>query len=105
MDDRSEQPRVLDYSPPPGPVGRTVNRITAVLGLLLALASGLFGLLMLIFGVPYLVDVLPKGNRLSPAFGEDVFESVMFIIIGLFCIYVAVRWIRSSVKALKRAGT
>ena len=72
----------------------------ALLGGLLAVIVGLFGGVLLYFGLPGLVHVLRKGNRSSPAFAGDVFETAMFVIIGVFCVAVAIRWVRSMVRVL-----
>jgi hypothetical protein len=70
---------------------------------LLATVSGLFGGVMLFYGIRAIPFVFSHRNRNSVSFGGDVFELAMFLGIGVFCLYVAVRWYR-KVPALMSGG-
>ena len=57
--------------------------------------AGLFGALMLFYGVAGIFWLVRDRRRVD---GEDVFEVAMFNIIGGLSAFVAIRWIRSAIK-------
>jgi hypothetical protein len=75
--------------------------------------SGLFGLLMLLFGlyltasvfiviwlrVPYHLHHPADAN-----FGSDVFETIVLILLSVFCDSVAVRWIIYAARGRRRTN-
>ena len=68
-----------------------MSALAAVLGTL----AGLFGALMLFYGVVGIFWLVRDRRRID---GEDVFEVAMFNIIGALSAYFAIRWIRSAIK-------
>jgi hypothetical protein len=94
-------------NPPVLPYGtRPVSHPRPLLGIvvaLLATVSGLFGGLMLFHGILGIPFVFSRRNRNSVTFGGDVFELAMFLVIGVFCLYISVRWYR-KVPALMSGG-
>lgn len=86
---------MLDYGRPP------TGRGNAVLGIvvgLLGLCALAFGMLMLFIGVPGIFEVFSSSN--SQDFPGDLFEVVMFLLIGIVCVYVAIRWFRAANRLL-----
>lgn len=60
---------------------------------LLGVCAGLFGALMLFYGIPGIVYVFTRSN--SRDFAGDLFELVMFLLIGVVSLYVSFRWCRA----------
>jgi hypothetical protein len=88
--DQSAEPPVLAYATP------SVHRGYPVLGAIVALlgaCTGLFGSLMLLVGIPAILDTFTRDN--SRDFPGDLFECSLFLLIGFFCLYIAVRWCRA----------
>ena len=86
-----EKKPTLDYAKPPAKDYRLIGGLAGVLGL----ALGMCAVPMLWMGVEGIVEVI----RLPPPridLPVDIFEIVMFILIGLFCGFVSVRWIRAG---------
>jgi hypothetical protein len=81
----------LAYATPPARRGRPE------LGVLVALlggGAGLFGALMLFFGITGIPYVFGRNNSID--FPGDVFGLVMFLLIGSICVCVAIRWCRAA---------
>ena len=89
-DPQTSQSTTLDYG---APAGRRGNPVLGVVVGVLGVCAGLFGGLMLFYGIPGIVYVFTRSN--SRDFGGDLFEVVMFVLIGIVSLYVAVRWCRS----------
>jgi len=49
---------------------------------------------MLFYGVPGIPYVFFHDNKVD--FPGDLFELIMFLVIGVFCLYVAFRWCRAA---------
>ena len=88
--DPPSQPAALDYAAPSTRRGKPALGI--IVGLLGACA-GLFGSLMLFYGIPGIVYVFTRSN--SRDFAGDLFMVVMFLLIGIVSLYVAFRWCRA----------
>ena len=80
----------MNYATPPTHRGRPVVGSFVAL---LAICASLFGLLMLSVGIPGLVEVCFHSEKAD--FAHDLFEVSMFLLIGVFCICVAIRWFRA----------
>ena len=87
----AETKPTLDYAKPPAKDYRLIRGAAGVLGL----ALGMFAVPMLWIGVEGLVEVIRRPPPRIDVPG-DIFEMVMFILIGLFCGFVSVRWIRAG---------
>jgi hypothetical protein len=79
------------------PVRRAQPFLGAIVAVL-AVADGLFGALMLLCGIPGIPYVMFHAN--SADFAGDVFQLTMFLLIGFFCLYIAVRWLREAARLL-----
>jgi hypothetical protein len=89
--DPPPRPAALDYAGPSTLRGRPVlGVIVAILGV----CVGSFGALTLSYGVVGIVYVFTRSNRRD--FAGDLFETVMFLLIGIVCLYVAFRWCRAA---------
>lgn len=95
MKDDIENPPPLDYATRQ-PRGRSqgLSVVAAVFGTF----AGLFGALMLFYGVGGVIWLMGEWKRWKFLDGGDVFEVVMFLLIGLVSSYVSVRWLRASIK-------
>lgn len=85
-------PPPLDYA---APASRAEPSATSPVPAVLGTVAGLFGALMLFYGVGAILGVLRDRRRLD---AEDLFEVVMINVIGGLSAAFAVRWIRSAVK-------
>ena len=56
---------------------------------------------MLYYGVPGLTYVFTRDNGRD--FGGDLFEIILFLLIGTICLYFAVRWCKAAIHMI--AGT
>ena len=83
-----------DYAKPPAKDHRLIRGLAAVLGL----ALGMFAVPMLWIGLEGLVEVLRRPPPRIDLPG-DMFGVAMFILIGLFCGFVSVRWIRAGLRS------
>lgn len=92
----SRKPVKLDYAAEPDRRGSQVLGI--VVGILGMLTGG-FGALTLFYGVIGMVCVFTRSLR--PDFAGDLFEGVMFLIIGSFCLAVSIRWYRTAGRIMK----
>jgi hypothetical protein len=84
--DPSTEPVKLEYAAPARRGRPVLGIIVAILGM----AAGMFGALMLFYGIPGIIYVFARDNRAD--FPGDLFEAAMFLIIGSFCLAVAIRW-------------
>ena len=84
------KPPALDYA---APSTRRGNPILGIVVGILGVCAGLFGAVMLFYAIPGVVYVFTRSNRGD--FAGDLFEVVMFLVIGAFCLYVAIRWCRA----------
>jgi hypothetical protein len=69
----------------------------------LGIFAGLFALPMLffgVFGIVYSLRYSKKSNRPG-----DLFEASMFLVIGLFCAFVCVRWCRMKIRLPQQRST
>lgn len=57
--------------------------------------AGLFGALMLFYGIDGVIWVLTRKNN-ARYFAEDSFAVMLFVLIGAVCAFVAVRWCRAA---------
>ena len=82
-----KDPIPLEYGSPdsraPGPLRRGIACILGALAGIFALPKLLFG----VVGVGYALMASTRADRLG-----DLFEAGMFLIIGLFCAFMCVRW-------------
>ncbi|HEY2588132.1 MAG TPA: hypothetical protein VGI81_20480 [Tepidisphaeraceae bacterium] len=81
---------VLTYATPSARRGRPV---LAVLVAILGIGAGLFGALMLFYGIAGVLYVCTRDNGAD--FPSDLIVVVLFLVIGIFCCYVALRWCRA----------
>ena len=92
IENKPDDPQALDYAAPATPArNSSMSAIAAVLGTV----AGLFGALMLFYGVAGIFWLVRDRRRVD---GEDVFEVAMFNIIGGLSAFFAIRWIRSAIK-------
>ena len=93
-----EQKPVLDYQPP------TPKSYRSLRGILLILLCIPFGIACVgataigVIGLTQLSNV-PQVDRPG-----DLFGMIMFIIIGLFCGIVTMRWLRAARRIMDRTG-
>jgi membrane associated rhomboid family serine protease len=88
-------PPVLPYHSPQPREPRGNPALAVLVGLLGAVA-GLFGALMLFYGCIGIWYVCTKSVRRD--LPGDLFEMGMFLLIGGFCEFIAVRWCRSVAR-------
>jgi uncharacterized membrane protein HdeD (DUF308 family) len=90
QNDQSSEPTALDYAKPSRRHG---NPVLGVVVAALGVCAGLFGALMLFYGIPGIVYVFTRSN--SRDFAGDLFEVVTFLLIGILSLYAAMRWCRA----------
>jgi hypothetical protein len=66
--------------------------------------AGLFGALMLFYGVLGIVWLIKEWRRWKFLDGEDVFEVGMLLLIGAVSAFVAFRWLRFAIKGGRATG-
>lgn len=94
--DPSREPVKLDYAAPPPRRGRSfLGIIVGILGI----TVGMFGMLMLINGILGVIYVLSHSNR--TVLRGDLFEAVMLLIIGSFCLAVSIRWCSAAGRMMR----
>jgi hypothetical protein len=80
---------VLAYS---APLARSGRPLLGTVVAVLAVVAGFFGAVMMFYGISGVPYVFFHDNSVD--FPGDLFELIMFLLIGMFCLYVAVRWCR-----------
>jgi hypothetical protein len=95
-----DEKRLLEYETPLPKAVRDQRLRTTIRGIALAIFSvpfGLFALFMLWIGVSGLAETIehPPPHVDLPG---DVFGIAMFVLIGLFCGFVFIRWFRAGCR-------
>jgi hypothetical protein len=91
QDNRAPQPTALDYAKPTRRRGNPVLGVTVGT---LGVCAGLFGTLMLFQAILGAVYVFTRSN--SRDLAGDFFALMLFLLIGIVCLYVAIRWCRAA---------
>ena len=92
IDSKSDDRPAPDYATAASrPKSSAMSPVAAIVGTV----AGLFGALMLFYGVGGIVWLVRDWRRVD---GEDVFAVAMFNVVGGLSAFFAVRWIRSALK-------
>jgi hypothetical protein len=91
MKERSKDIPPLEYATPKRPERSARSAAAIVFGVM----AGLFGALMLFYGVEGIVWLVRDWKRVDD---QDVVDVVVWNIIGLVCAYAAWRWIAGGAR-------
>lgn len=100
MEDTINSPRILDYATP---AGRRKSAISPLVAAAFSILGGLFGALMLLWGVTGIVWLVGEWKRWKFLDGSDIFGVALCLLIGAVSAVFSVRWLRWSIKGADRA--
>ena len=88
----------LDYATPPAKDHRLIRGLALVV---FSFPFGMFAVPMLWIGVAGLLEIIQRPPPRIDLPG-DIFGTVTFSLIGLFCGFVSVRWLRAGLRIARR---